>query len=295
MIDLVDFDINIREQMERIRLQTHNDEINAKTFISGYIWGKPMGIRIHMEEHMYSVKNPCHGSTTWNFPVGEEKSKLAFIRKLICIKGLKFRLLTKDDVDFINKHFSDMFNVEEAADESEYIYDAVEHAEMAGKKFCHLRRLLNKFNRDHEIQSVILTKNNMQTAAKIMQTWAASHDQRGELDTSGIEIDQFLIDHYDELGLIGTLTFIDGTPSAVAIGYSISSNMCDIAEIKYMPTIKHLGYVTAEEFMKIFRSTYRYFNNEEDMGISGLREYKQCLKPCRMNVLYNAYLKGEVK
>ncbi len=292
MINLVDFDLLIRDQMENIRLKTNNHYINAKTFTSGYIWGTPMGIQIHMEDDMYAVKNPCHGPKTWNFPVGAEKAKIDYLNKLIGIDGLKLRLLTKDDVNFLNEHFQGMFSFEEAIDESEYVYDAVEHADMLGKRFNRLRRLLNKFNREHETRTVMLAENDMPIAESIMMSWASEHKVRGELDTSGVEIDRFLIDHYDELGLVGTLTYIDGIPSAIAIGYPIAQDMCDIAEIKYIPTIEHLGYVTAEEFMKVFRNEYRYFNNEEDMGIPGLREYKQCLKPSWMNIFWNAYLEG---
>lgn len=291
MISLVDFDINIREPMERIRLATGNNEVNAKTFISGYIWGTPMGIKIHIEEDAFCVRNSSHGESVWNFPVGEGQSKKAILNELIGIKGLKLRLLTKDDVDFLNNHFPDMFTFEEAIDESEYIYDSVEHKEMAGMRFRNLRRTLNKFDREHRTKSVMLRTDSMGIARQIMETWGEQHGSRGELDTSGIEIDEFLLEHYDELGLIGTLTYIDGMPAAVAIGYPLSSDMCDIAEIKFLPTIKHLGYVAAEEFMKAFGNQYRYFNNEEDMGIKGLREYKQCLKPCKMITFWNAYLK----
>ena len=141
----------------------------------------------------------------------------------------------------------------------------------------------------------MLTSDNKHIAKGIMMLWGDAHNTRGELNTSGEEVDSFCIDHYEEMGMLGILMYVDGEPSAVAIGYPISSNMCDITETKFIPTIEDIGYVIVEEFMKAFGGIYRYFNSEEDMGIEGLREYKRCLKPCRMITLYNAYLKGEGK
>lgn len=291
MISLIDFDISIKDQMENIRLKA-NENVNAKTFCSGYMWSKPMDIKVHLEDDMYAMKNNIHGSTAWNFPVGSAESKIAFINRLIGIEGLKLLKLTSNDVGFLHEHYSDMFIIEEATDASEYIYDSVEHSEMTGKKFCNLRRNINKFNREHKTETFILTKSNMHIAENIMMEWGADHESRGALNTSGMEVDRFIVDHYDELGMIGILIYVDGTPSAVAIGYPISSDICDIAETKFIPTIMNIGYVTVEEFMKAFGNAYRYFNYEEDMGINGLMEYKQRLKPCRMDVLYNAYMKG---
>ena len=132
MIDLVDFDIGIMDRMESIR-QKANDETNAKTFHSGYIWAEPMDIKVHLENDMYAMKNNSHGETAWNFPVGEETAKIAFLNELVGIKGLKLLKLTNEDVEFIEKHYPDRFIIKEALDDSEYIYDAVEHAKMEGK------------------------------------------------------------------------------------------------------------------------------------------------------------------
>lgn len=291
MIDLIDFDVSIKDQMESIRIKSHNEYVNAKTFISGYMWGKPMGIKIHLEEDMYAVKNHRHGAKTWNFPVGEENQKIGFIRELIQINGLKLRLLTENDVNFLCEHFPELFTFEISEDESEYIYDSAEHANMAGGRFNSLRNRINKFNRQHTTKSVPLTKGDLPKAEKIMAIWEAVHGSRGELDMTGVEADKFIIKNYEELGLIGTLTYVDKRPAAVTIGYPIASDMCDVAEEKFIPTIDDIGYIAFEEFMKQYKSEYRYFNLEEDMGIQGLREQKKHLKPCRMNTFWNAYLK----
>lgn len=292
MIELIDLGIGIMERMESIRLKT-NDEANAKTFHSGYIWAEPMNIKVHLEDGLYAMKNNIHGETAWNFPVGEEKAKIAFLNELVHIKGLKLLKLTKEDVGFVEKHYPYMFNIEEAMDDSEYVYDSYEHTKMEGKAFANLRRTMNKFHREHEVKTVMLTMDNMQMAIEVMQAWGKGHEGRGELDTSGTEIDGFLTDHYEELCMVGTLTYVDDVPSAVVMGYHITENTCDIAEIKVMPCIVNIGYIAVEEFMNAFNNKYRYFNIEEDMGIEGLREYKRRLKPCRMVTLYNAYLKGE--
>jgi len=294
MIDLIDFDISIRERMENIRLKA-NDDSNAKTFCSCYMWAKPMNIKLHLECDMYAVKNNSHGPSAWNFPVGGKKAKIDFIKRLAGIENLKLLKLSAQDVDFINKYYPSVFVIEEATDDSEYIYDAIEHNEMSGKRFGGLRRLVNQFNRQHSIKTEMLKRYNMPMAEKVMMMWGAAHKARGELSTSGTEVDRFIIDHYDEIGMIGILIYIDGIPSAVVMGYPISSDMCDIAEIKFIPTINNVGCIAVKEFMMSFGGTYRFFNYEEDMGIDGLREHKQRLKPCRMNVLYNAYLKGVEK
>ena len=291
MIDLVDINLSIMDKMEDIRKKA-NDNTNAKTFCSAYIWSGPMNIKVHLENDMYVIKNNSHGKTAWNFPVGEERAKLGFIDKLIGIEGLRLLKLTEEDVVFLKMYYPNEFYFEEAEEDSEYIYDAEEHAMMAGKTFASLRKLLNKFDRLHSTETVMLGKHNMHTAEAIMLLWGDTHEARGELNTLGTEADLFIMEHYEEIGMIGVLINIDGVPSAVAMGYPISNDVCDIAVIKSIPTIKDAGYVAMEEFMRMFRGTYRYFNNEEDMGISGLREYKRCLKPCRMNVLWNAYLIG---
>lgn len=291
MICLYDLDIMVKTDIESIR-QKYCENANAKTFNSAYIWSDAMGIKVHLEHDMYAFKNSSHGSCSWNFPVGAEQAKISFINELLKSGQLKLLKLCEDDVAFIHNYFPDKFDIEEAPEDSEYIYDAEEHAYMAGKKFLRLRRTVNKFKREHSLYSEILTQSNLQIAYKIMSTWGKQHRMRHESNTSGSEVSQFIIDHFNALGLFGVLIYIDSIPSAVSIGYRISSDTCDIAETKFIPDIRDLGYIATEEFIKSFQHSFRYFNDEEDMGILGLREFKMQLRPCRMNVLYNAYLKG---
>lgn len=292
MISLIELDIGIKSRMERIRTIA-KDDTNAKTFLSAYIWAKSMDIKVHLEDDMYSIKNNSHGETAWNFPVGSEKAKINFLNELVRIKGLKLMKLTAHDVDFIERHYPNIFEIKENEGDSEYIYDATEHAAMTGKKFSSLRRTMNQFYRRHNVRTVMLNSDNTYIAEEIIRAWGETHNGKDKAETSGLEVDRFIINHFDELGAIGIIVYVDGTPSAVSVGYRISENVCNIAGTKYLPSISNMGYVAIEEFMKAFSNEYRYFNDEEDMGIQGLREYKRCLKPCRMNILYDAYLKGE--
>ena len=294
MIELIELDVNIKEHMENIR-KAQKEETNAKTFLSAFIWAEPMDIKVYLESDMYAIKNNSHGKTAWNFPVGTEKAKLNFLNQLLEVKGLMLMKLTRDDVDFINKHFPNVFEIEENLDDSEYIYDSIEHAKMSGKKFNSLRRIINKFNRNHKVKTEILTNDNLYIADDIMRIWSDMHNSRGILETSGMEVDNIVIDHYMQADMIGVLIYVDDEPSAISIGYPLSENSCDIVETKYLPFINDIGYIVIEEFMKTFGNKYRYFNYEEDMGIQGLRTFKQRLKPCELKMLYNAYLKGERK
>ena len=71
-------DLTQRAQVEQLRL-TYGHELSAHAFLSLYLWQKPLGLSLYVEEEMYSVKISKLGNNTWFFPCGSETAVLSFL------------------------------------------------------------------------------------------------------------------------------------------------------------------------------------------------------------------------
>lgn len=290
--DLIDIDLTAREEIDRLYKSYGNGD-SAHAFQSLFIWKEDMGLMLFKEREMYAVRCRREGNNTWFFPVGPDDAKEAFISKVLKAGEICFTYMTAADVTFLENHFAGRFEIKSAPDDSEYIIDRTDMELMQGKHFAKDRNHVSKLLREHKLKTVPVTADNTESdniaaVREINSDWASlSHDYSRMSDSEAVKC---ILDNINALDISGVILYMDGRPWAAAAGYRLSEDTVDCCLQKTRDNVQGLSYYLRQEFARSFDPEIKWFNWEEDLGITGLRRTKQLMKPCRMNDMYTAYM-----
>lgn len=292
LVDLMhikkDIDLAARSQVEELRL-AYGQELSAYAFLSLYLWQKPMGLSLYMDEDMYTARISKFGSNTWFFPCGSADAVLRFLREQQETVDFALCYLREKDVCFLQEHFSDMYRFVHDSDSSEYIYDCEGHRTLCGKPYANVRTQLHKIEREHELVVETITDQNISACISVIQKWESLRETEWSEET--VQVDLMALKEYASLGMDGILVWADEQPAGVAVGYPLTTDTYDLFLAKADHSIPGLGYYVQRAFFLSRPEGVRWINMEEDLGIGGLRNMKKRLAPVRMNELWSAYRK----
>ncbi len=162
-----------------------------------------------------------------------------------------------------------------------YLYPRRQLVELAGKKFHAKRNHIEKFQKLYpEFRSrVISPQEDARALRQVLDRWTLS--QKRETKTAQEEraaIERFLA-HYEELGLLGVLLFVQDVPVAFSFGSQVSRDTFCVhiekADTAYEGAYSAINRLLAESLPE----NVRHVNREEDMGIPGLRKAKLSYHP----------------
>ena len=176
-------------------------------------------------------------------------------------------------------------------DASEYVYLSKDLITLSGKKYHSKRNHINAFLKDHEFEYAEYEDRYYEECLAIQKAWIADKDvpeNEAKAETSAIER---LLNHRQELGVIGCVIKMGGEVRAFSLASKISDTDADVHIEKCHPDYKALYPIVNREFVKNQLSGFTYINREEDMGDPGLRKAKLSYRPIRMNQRY----RGEYK
>lgn len=276
-----------REQIEDIRRRSGHT-LSSHAFASLWLWRRQMGLRLYLEEEIFSVKAEGFGRNTWFFPCGNEEKKRAFIRKHQGEKDFALCYLREADVRFLEENFPGIFVIDAAPDASEYIYDRREMDVMAGGRFSNMRKQIKKLLRTYQVRTERIDSHNLADAIKLL------HGQPVPAHTPGYHflrddgIAEEALMYRENLGLFGVLVYLDGEPKSMAMGFALTPDTVDGCIERHGGDVSGISYLTQREFFLSSPVQYRLMNGEEDMGLPGLRTMKRHMVPSGKNEIWEA-------
>ncbi|MBP1753794.1 MAG: hypothetical protein H6Q59_192 [Firmicutes bacterium] len=166
-------------------------------------------------------------------------------------------------------------------DWADYLYNADDLADMAGRKFSGQRNHINKFHKlfpNYSYQRI--TAENLPRVIDFLIDYEKNHGKEASLAQEELTRTLELIPYLDKFKLPGAFIEVDGVIVAIAIGEVIKDTLyCHIekANRDYPGSYQMI----VKEFSNDMRTSYgiQYINREEDVGDLGLRTSKLSYHP----------------
>lgn len=272
-----ELDLSLKKNIDDIKSTSGNNSA-ATSFLSMYMWRQVYGNRIFINDEIYSLKIKDEANS-WFFPCGENEAKRAFINERLKDGKLRLMYACEEDVKLIKKYFANDFDIISTPDDFEYVYSVSEHKALAGKKFSRIRRELHNVGNSHEFEVVTICEENLHYLKEIEDKWLSRREKAGNLDTKGEELDLTIFDDVHGNGILGCILLTNKKPVAAVAGFMINDNMIDVFYGAKTDEINSSIDYALHEFVNRLSSDVKLFNLEEDLGIEGLRYWKEKLQP----------------
>ncbi len=278
MNELAEITLELKEKINTIR-KNFSHETASHAFASLFIWRKDMGLKVLFEEDFFVVRSELFGENTWFFPCGESSKIIKFIEN-VPKENLKFIYVREEDLKFL-----DGFEILEIENDFEYVYDSTEQVELVGRKFNKLRNKLHQVERVGELDFVEINDSNIDIAIQICEKSPESIPTADGLQDK-FAVD-FMLGNFKELGVVGTITYLDGNPCSVTAGYPLSDSVFDMSLSKETERISGLSVYSKKSLISILKDKYSRINAEEDLGIPGIRQLKEIMRPIYKIKMYS--------
>ncbi len=175
----------------------------------------------------------------------------------------------------------------------DYIYDAEQMRNFAGRRYSGKRNHISQFIRNYGMPEFhTIDRENLSRVYEFYKEYIeryAGRDAMAEYDVASI---QYTFEHYFELPVVGGYLSVNG----VMIGFSIGERKGDTLYVHIEKAdIAYKGaYATlVRSFAERFAAEVRYINREEDLGDEGLRRSKQSFYPLQLEKKYMVEIPAE--
>jgi hypothetical protein len=191
--------------------------------------------------------------------------------------------------EFVIEKIADksQYSIKEEADMHEYVMDAKACAELEGRDLGRIRRKVSRFlrevdNNELELKALDLSQTaERQLILDSVEVWAKKFPKANDPGRTEGRAIKACLNHHDALGIKNLCVFIDGQLHGAALFHQSRDGKYYILnhlKVDYSyPFI--FDYLTNQVAVKAAADGVPYLNMEMDLGIEGLRQHKQGLRP----------------
>lgn len=277
-----------RQEVKKILEKSGNID-SASAFGTLYLWAEGYNIDICMQGGVLFKKS----GKSYGFPRGAEndaqlKSCLEALKQN-CLNCKKFILgdLLENDVRELDRIFPGKFSFSKNRDNSEYVYDIKNLAQLSGKKYHSKRNHISKFSKLYSWKYIPCIKNTecMDFFEKWFKIYSKDEEKFNKQEYLAIKK---ALENFEALELSGGMLEVNGEIIACTIGERINKDALLVHFEKALPEFEGSYSVINNEFCKSKAGNFKFVNREEDMGIPGLRKSKLSYKPMLLLNKYTA-------
>lgn len=277
-----------RQEVKKILEKSGNID-SASAFGTLYLWAEGYDINICLHDGVLFRKS----GKSYGFPRGAEDDtqlkKALETLKLNCSSCDKFILddLLENDARELERIFPGKFSFSKNRDNSEYVYDIKNLAQLTGKKYHSKRNHISKFSKLYKWKYIPCIKNIecMDFFEKWFKIYSSDEEKFNGQEYLAIKK---ALENFDALELSGGALEVDGEIIACTIGEKINKDGLLVHFEKALPEFEGSYSVINNEFCKSQAKNFKFVNREEDMGILGLRKSKLSYKPMLLLNKYTA-------
>jgi len=247
-----------------------------------FMWRDYFGTQYAIENGvLYLRVNNFNGGTAFSAPFGADCSG-AYDRILEHCRenGMnpEFCMVPESRLDEVTTVFPDAEVFSDRA-WSDYLYEASDMREMAGRRYSGQRNHINRFLREFpEWSFEKVDSENLAETRDFFANFITNHTKDsvtlGEGDQKTLEI----LDNFDTYDLLAGVLRADGR----IIGFSLGERVCDTLFVHTEKADRDFPgayQMLVREFARAFGAEVKYINREEDDGDEGLRTSKLSYHP----------------
>ena len=200
--------------------------------------------------------------------------------------GVRFCLCDDGQKEIVSRFFDIGWGSDPGDDD--YVYEREKWIDFAGKRYHHLRNRINLFNRLYPGADYfpIDDPKRLGDALRVAQIWQEEHQGLPEMPAADLDEEQRGIadaaEHWRELGMIGGVLYVGGSPVATTLASLLSTDGVDFHFDKAVGPFAAAGatVVSRRRFAASGLAAGRPFLNlEEDVNMPGLRQSKETYRP----------------
>ena len=176
------------------------------------------------------------------------------------------------------------YDITEDRDNFDYLYHRERLATLAGRALQRKRNLVHAFERSHAHRCEPLPWARVGDALAVLEGWRTQAHDLADYGPA-----KEALEHGEEFGLTGRITYVEDQPAAYALGeYAMGGSMFIVHYEKTIPDMKGLYQVINRDFARALPPTVTLLNREQDLGDPGLRQAKMTYRPCDFVRKYRA-------
>ena len=222
---------------------------------------------------------------------GLEQNKFFFEEILPqCFTQHKFwKLMSESQYKKYQNILNDMnITVEFDRDNSDYIYNRIDLANLSGKAYHKKKNLVNSFKNNYEFTIQKIDSSNIEDAKKVLNLWKEGRDLK---QTDYYQCIDALDDIKNENSVLtGIIAYVENNPVAWSLGELLPDSKTYLVHFeKGDNNYKGVYQFINNETAKNLPETVLYINREQDLGDEGLRQAKRTYRPCGFINKYLAY------
>ncbi len=252
-----------------------------------YMWRDFYNTSFTIFDDMILYKVKFLNRTSFTFPVGGGSLPKAMDAvKEYCRSNelpLWFCTVPEEAVPILVNQYQGTIPGMPSRDWADYLYNAEDLAEMAGRRFSGQRNHINKFKKlypGYKYENI--TPENTQRVIEFLMDYEKNHGKEASLAQEELNRTLELIPYLDKFKLPGGFIEVDGTIVALSIGEVVKDTLyCHIekANREYPGSYQMIVKSFASDMM---RYGIKYINREEDVGDEGLRTSKLSYHPVQL-------------
>lgn len=282
---------NLPQHAALIRQCPHR--VNDLSVGSFLMWNEGTGLQFAVYNDTFICKVYYGDDPAFCYPFGKDPdgavdALMAYTRqqdmslKFYCVNE---DLLTKLQAD---KRFGTLMAAYDRR-WSDYIYDINEMAQFAGRKFGGQRNHINKFRKTYgEPDFRPITGDDLAAIREMLAAYRQQH-KKGGLEKSEYKHTYDLLEHFDELQMLGGAMHYDGKVIAFTIGELVGDTLIIHVE-KALTEYEGVYPTTFQCFVRYVLATadrpLKWVNREDDCGDMGLRTSKTQYHPVQLQHKY---------
>ncbi len=261
------------------------------TFANNLAWRRLSDSVISRHKDFYVVASFNGKDPVFTYPCGKGDLEELFseLSKTARSSGgdkLIVSSVNNEALSSLKDMYGESMTVSANRDYFDYIYNANDLIDMAGKKFHGKRNHIRRF-KETDWEYCELTEDMF---ADCIEFAANSYNANKGYDSFSAVCEQFAINtyfnYYRELELKGGVLKSDGKIVGFTIGERLNSDTFVVHIEKAVPELNGAYPTLCNEFAKRNAAGFRYINREEDMGIEGLRKSKLSYNPVFLQEKY---------
>lgn len=267
--------------------QTHSDN----TFTSMLCWNHFMHYRYAYVNGNVILSCTAAGVTRLHPPIGPLDPEL--MREVIQLSldigndNKPLTLIDPETAQWMKKIDPDLVLVPDL-NHFEYVYRALDLAELPGKKYLKIRSQINKFRKNYRHSVEPITPENRKEMMEFLVKWCESKKCKNNFTLAHeVEAFSYAIEHLTELPLRGLLIRVGSQVSAISLFERLNANTALIHFEKGLPEYEEIYKVINAETSAVLATEVEYINRESDLGVSGLRKAKLRYHPHHMVEVYS--------
>lgn len=269
-------------------VKPYNFETCEYSFTNLFIWRIGCDIQYtFIGDCLIIKKTDFDGSSHLMQPLKYNKKDLKHIVDILIEYKKEFQLdyLFKDvEENFVNdliEIYGSQLEITEDRDNFDYIYESQKLISLSGKKLHGQKNHYNNFIKNNNFRYEPITHQIIDECIVSANRWCRERSCKGYLLYELKAIEE-LLKNCDKLDFIGMVVFVDDKLSAFTIGEQVNDKMAIIHIEKADPDINGLYNFINKTFVEDNFSNVALINREQDLGIEGLRNAKEALKPITM-------------